>query len=148
MWKRSWAAVLVLATTAALAAAQDYQIVKVASVADAAADGLKPKTILFTDHRTDDKSDKGAFIHFEEWTRTKPDEAKFLNLFPGFKEGMVQSDVAFYSGHGRYGSGPDFDRNFTTELLDEHGGIEQIFDDYEQLEAKLKEEGKPFGRSA
>ena len=94
MWKRSLAAAaLVLAMMAASAAAQDYQIVKVASVTDSALDGLKPKTILFTDHRADDNSDKGAFIRFEEWTRTRPDEAKFLNLFPGFKEGMVHKTV-------------------------------------------------------
>jgi hypothetical protein len=94
MWmKSSTAAALVFATTVAFAAAQDYQIVKVASVAGAAIDGLKPKTIFFTDHRTDETSDKGAFIRFEEWTRTKPNEAKFLNLFPGFKEGMVHKVI-------------------------------------------------------
>src|SRR6185437_15660624 len=94
MWmKSSTAAALVFATTVAFAAAQDYQIVKVASVAGAAIEGLKPKTIFFTDHRVDEKSDKGAFIRFEEWTRTKPDEAKFLNLFPDFKEGMVHKTV-------------------------------------------------------
>ncbi len=75
------------------AAAQDYQIVKVASVAGAAIDGLKPKTIFFTDHRTDETSDKGAFIRFDEWSRTRPNEAKFLNLFPGFKEGMVHKII-------------------------------------------------------
>jgi hypothetical protein len=83
MWKRNLTATaLVFSATVAFAAAQDYEIVKVASVAGAAIDGLKPKTIFFTDHRADDTSDKGAFIHFEEWTRTKPNEAKFLNLFP------------------------------------------------------------------
>ena len=81
------------ATTVAFAAAQDYQIVKVASVAGAAIDGLKPKTIFFTDHRTDETSDKGAFIRFDEWTRTRPNEAKFLNLFPTFKEGMVHKII-------------------------------------------------------
>ena len=92
MWIKSstaTAALMVFATTVAIAAAQDYQIVKVASVAGAAIDGLKPKTIFFTDHRTDETSDKGAFIRFDEWNRTKPNEAKFLNIFPGFKEGMV-----------------------------------------------------------
>jgi hypothetical protein len=96
MWKRNLSAtVLVFTTTVAVAAAaaQDYQIVRVASVAGVAIDGLKPKTIFFTDHRTDDTSDKGAFMHFEEWTRTKPNEAKFLNLFPDFKEGMVHKIV-------------------------------------------------------
>jgi hypothetical protein len=95
MWiRRSAAAVLVLLTaTFALAATQDYQVVKVASVADVALDGLKPKTIIFTDHRTDDISDKGAFIHFSDWEKARPNEYKFLNLFPGFKEGMVHKIV-------------------------------------------------------
>ena len=61
-----------LATTVAFASAQDFQIVKVASVAGAAIDELKPKTIFFNDHRVDETSDKGAFIRFDEWTRTKP----------------------------------------------------------------------------
>jgi hypothetical protein len=94
MWKRSLtASALLVVTTVAFAAAQDYQIVKVATVAGAAVDGLKPKTIFFTDHRTDETSDKGAFIHFDEWVRTRPNEAKFLNLFPGFKEGMVHKII-------------------------------------------------------
>jgi hypothetical protein len=96
MWKRNLSAtVLVFATTVAVAAAaaQDYQIVKVASVAGVAIDGLKPKTIFFTDHRTDETSDKGAFMRFDEWTSTKPNEAQFLNLFPGFKEGMVHKII-------------------------------------------------------
>jgi hypothetical protein len=84
---------LLVATTVAFAAAQDYQIVKVATVAGAAVDGLKPKTIFFTDHRADETSDKGAFIHFDEWVRTRPNEAKFLNLFPTFKEGMVHKII-------------------------------------------------------
>src|ERR1043165_3045952 len=90
MWKRNLtAATLVFATTVVFAAAQDYQIVKVASVAGATIDALKPKTIFFTDHRADETSDKGAFIRFDEWSKTRPYEAKFLNIFPGFKEGMV-----------------------------------------------------------
>jgi hypothetical protein len=94
MWKRNLtAATLVFATTVVFAAAQDYQIVKVASVAGAAIDGLKPKTIFFTDHRTDETSDKGAFIRFDEWSRSRPNEAKFLNLFPNFKEGMVHKII-------------------------------------------------------
>ena len=65
-----------------------------------------------------------------------------------FKDGMVQSDATFYGGHGRYGSGPDFDRNFTIELLDNQGALEQFFDDYERLETYLISEGKPLGRGA
>jgi hypothetical protein len=94
MWIRSsTAALLAIATTAAFAAAQDYQIVKVSSVAGAAINSLKPKTIFFTDHRTDEASDKGAFIRFDEWSKTRPAEYKFLNLFPSFKEGMVHKII-------------------------------------------------------
>jgi hypothetical protein len=94
MWIRiSSAALLVLTTTVALAASADYQIVKVASVAAATIDTLKPKTIFFTDHRTDETSDKGAFIRFDEWSKSRPIEYKFLNIFPGFKEGMVHKII-------------------------------------------------------
>jgi hypothetical protein len=94
MWiKTSTAALLVLATTVALAASADYQIVKVASVAGATIDTLKPRTIFFTDHRTDETSDKGAFIRFDEWSKSRPAEAKALNIFPTFKEGMVHKII-------------------------------------------------------
>ena len=59
------AAVFVLAVSAAGAGAQEFQIVKVASVAGSAVDNLKSKTIFFNDHRVDETSDKGAFIHFD-----------------------------------------------------------------------------------
>jgi hypothetical protein len=94
MWiKTSTAVLLVLASTVALAASADYQIVKVASVAKATIDTLKPRTIFFTDHRTDETSDKGAFIRFDEWSKSRPAEYKFLNIFPGFKEGMVHKII-------------------------------------------------------
>jgi hypothetical protein len=94
MWiKTSTAALLALTTSVALAASADYQIVKVASVASATIDTLKPKTIFFTDHRTDDTSDKGAFIRFDDWSKSRPFEYKFLNLFPTFKEGMVHKII-------------------------------------------------------
>ena len=94
MWiKTSTAALLVLTATVALAASADYQIVKVASVAGATIETLKPKTIFFTDHRTDETSDKGAFIRFSEWSSSRPVEYKFLNIFPGFKEGMVHKII-------------------------------------------------------
>lgn len=66
-----------------------------------------------------------------------------------FREGMVQSDVAYYSGHGRYGSGPDFDRNFMTfDLLDEAGNVTRTIGDYEVLEREMAREGRAAGRSA
>ncbi len=66
-----------------------------------------------------------------------------------FREGMAQSDIAYYSGHGRYGSGPDFDRNFMSfELLDRDGNIEQEIRDYTVLEREMRNEGRRSGRSA
>ena len=67
-----------------------------------------------------------------------------------FAEGMVQSDAAYYTGHGRYGSGPDFDRNFERfELLDHDGNITKTYKggDYEEVGFHLAAEGKPHGRS-
>ena len=83
-----------LATSVAVAGAQDFQIVKVASVAGATVDQLKPKTIFFNDHRVDETSDKGAFIRFDEWSAHQAGRSgKFLNLFPSFTEGMVHKII-------------------------------------------------------
>jgi hypothetical protein len=79
----------VLAASVAGAGAQEFQIVKVSSVAGSAVDNLKSKTIFFNDHRVDETSDKGAFIKFEEWSRTKPLQRQFLSLYPKFTEGMI-----------------------------------------------------------
>jgi hypothetical protein len=66
-----------------------------------------------------------------------------------FEQGMAQGDAAYYSGHGRYGSGPDFDRNFGKfTLLDEAGNVEQVIDDYSVLEHVLARESRqgPWSR--
>ncbi len=67
-----------------------------------------------------------------------------------FEEGMVQSDVAYYMGHGRYGTGPDFDPNFAKfELLPGAPALKYDdikLEDYRVLEKDLAEEGKPYGR--
>jgi hypothetical protein len=95
MWmRRTTGLLLALAATAAVAAsAQEFQIVKVSSVAASAVADLKPKTIVFNDHRVDEKTDDGAFIRFDEWTRTKPVQRQFLSLFPTYTEGMVHKVV-------------------------------------------------------
>ncbi|HEX2690101.1 MAG TPA: peptidoglycan-binding domain-containing protein [Kofleriaceae bacterium] len=77
-----------------------------------------------------------------------PDGKNGAEAASAFKEGMIESDATFYGGHGRYGSGPDFDRNFTIELFDGQGALEQFFDDYARLENYLRNEGRPQGRSA
>ena len=92
MMRHMTAFVFVLAASAD-ASAQEFQIVKVASVAGSTIDSLKPKTIVFNDHRVDETSDKGAFIRYEEWSRTKPLERQFLSLFPKFSEGTIHRVV-------------------------------------------------------
>jgi hypothetical protein len=92
MMKTTAIALLALATSVA-ANAQDFQIVKVASITGTNVDQLKANTIFFNDHRLDETTDKGAFIHFDEWIRTKPVQAKFLNIFPSFREGMVHKVI-------------------------------------------------------
>lgn len=75
-----------------------------------------------------------------------PDGSGGAEAAEGFHEGMVQSDVALYGGHGRYGTGPDFDRNMTFDLLDEDGNVTQTIDDYHALETLL--EGESSSRTA
>jgi len=94
MWMRHTTAVLfVLASSIAGANAQEFQIVKVASVAGSAVDQLKPKTIFFNDYRADETTDKGAFIRFDEWSRTKPVQKQFLSLFPTYTEGTIHKVI-------------------------------------------------------
>ena len=71
-----------------------------------------------------------------------PGGDKGVEARQAFEEGMTQGDAAYYSGHGRYGSGPDFDRNFGKfTLLDKNGDVEQVIDDYEVLGQVLAKEG-------
>lgn len=65
-----------------------------------------------------------------------------------FMEGMAQSDISYYTGHGRYGSGPDFDRNMSFDLVDASGAVEQHIEDYDVLEMTLRDEGRKSGRGA
>jgi hypothetical protein len=64
-----------------------------------------------------------------------------------YLEGLGRCDVAAYGGHGRYGTGPDFDYNFTADLVDEHGDVTASFSEYKDLEEYLTAAGKAHGRS-
>lgn len=79
---------------------------------------------------------------------TSPDGSKGGDAAQAFEEGLQSSDVSMYGGHGRYGSGPDFDRNMRFELLDADGQVEREIADYTVLEDLLAEEGKAQGKSA
>src|SRR5262249_13349666 len=74
--------------------AQEFQIVKVPSLTGTPVDQLKPKTIVFTDHRGDELFDKNSgFVRFEDWTRAMPVQKQFLGLYPGYKEAVVTRSV-------------------------------------------------------
>jgi hypothetical protein len=93
MMRHVTAFAFVLAASVVGAGAQEFQVVKVASVAGSTVDTLKTKTIILNDHRVDETSDKGAFIRFDEWSRTKPVQRQFLSLFPTFAEGTIHRIV-------------------------------------------------------
>ena len=66
-----------------------------------------------------------------------------------FEQAMTDGDVAYYSGHGRYGTGPDFDPNFgKIQLLDKDGNVELEPEDYKVLGQVLSKEsgGRPWSR--
>jgi hypothetical protein len=65
-----------------------------------------------------------------------------------YLDGLGRCDVAMYGGHGRYGTGPDFDYNFTADFVDDHGGVLASFSEYKDLEEWLTEQGRPYKRSA
>lgn len=67
----------------------------------------------------------------------KPDQNDGTKPKEAFLLGMNNSDVSIYDGHGRYGTGLDFDKNFdlTLKLAD---GSTHNFVDYSQLEELLE----------
>jgi hypothetical protein len=74
---------------------------------------------------------------------TKPGEGGRARA--AYMESMARGDATFYSGHGRYGTGPDFDRNFLQFRLYEKKGDKtpkQVIRQYEALEIELSKGGK------
>jgi len=81
---------LVLAVSVCSAQAQDFEIVKVPSVAGLPLDQLKPQTIIFNDYRDAEISEGASgFIRFEDWGRRMPAQKQFLSLYPTYTEGMT-----------------------------------------------------------
>ena len=66
------------------------------------------------------------------------------DLLDAFVDAMTHGDVAWYSGHGRFGSGPDFDQDFVAVLKDADGKVLQTLDDEHVLERTLRAEGDPW----
>jgi hypothetical protein len=87
------ALVLMAVTPAFAAAAAEFRIADVASLA-AARDQLKPNTIAFTDQGDNNPgAPAGQLVAFEDWGRANPIQKQFLTLYPGYVEPTVNVTV-------------------------------------------------------
>jgi hypothetical protein len=79
-----------IAASLGAARAQDFTVIQVPSVIGFPIDQLKPNTIIFNDRHDDESAQgDGRFIRFDDWGRLNPLQKQFLNLFPGYTEGLV-----------------------------------------------------------
>jgi len=70
------------------------------------------------------------------------DGSRGEDVADAYKQGLAKSDIAYYSGHARYGSGPDFDPDYTFNLLNAQGNIESpTITNYRDLEDAMRREG-------
>jgi hypothetical protein len=92
--RRSLIAVAALVAWAGGLAAEEFRIEEVPSVTAVAPARLKPRTIVFSDHRDDKLTDAGTgLIRFEDWGRERPVQKQFLSLFPGYSEPTIRVSV-------------------------------------------------------
>jgi hypothetical protein len=63
---------------------------------------------------------------------TNSDNKHGAEAASAYEEGMKHSDIAFYAGHGRMGTGPDFDPAMTVIFLNPDGSTTSI-GDYEEV---------------
>jgi hypothetical protein len=74
--------------------AQEFKIDEVPSVTAVAPAKLKPKSIVFSDHRDDKLADAGAgLIRFEDWARERPMQKRLLSPFPEYVEPTIKVSV-------------------------------------------------------
>src|SRR5690349_10463351 len=93
-FRRSLMAAAALFVSVAGSAAEEFRIEEVPSVTAFAPAKLKPKTIMFSDHRDDKLTDAGTgLIQFEDWGRERPVQKQFLSLFPGYVEPTIKVSV-------------------------------------------------------
>lgn len=95
IWQCLVAAVAVLAgLSAEPLAAQDYELIEVPSVTDAAPGQLKPRAIAFSDQPGEGRIDPAVgFVTFETWAKARPVHQQFLSLYPGYAEPNVDMIV-------------------------------------------------------
>lgn len=91
MLMRSVLAGLLVTFAASHAAATDnFTIKDVDVVADVPLADIKPGTIVFSDHRKAKFADADTgLIEFANWARAKPDQRRFLALYPSYMDSIV-----------------------------------------------------------
>ena len=103
------AAVLIAACVAAStgAAAQEFQLEDVPTVASVPIAQIKPRTVIFADQRNDKLADSSTgLIPFDDWARSRPVQRRFLLLFPGFVEPALHQqtrlELSVYQAEARF----------------------------------------------
>ncbi len=86
MWMRHAIVLVGLLGSSYGAGAQDFRIEDVGSALSSDVAQLKPGVIAFSDQAGSIAAGETELIHFEDWARTRPNEKKFLSLFPGYVE--------------------------------------------------------------
>jgi hypothetical protein len=93
---QNWILVLVVVLSASFGnlRADEFRVEEVRSATAVAPAQLKPKSIVFSDHRDDKLVDPGTgLIRFADWSRAMPGEKRFLSLFPDYREPTIQVTV-------------------------------------------------------
>jgi hypothetical protein len=82
------------AATRAHSGSPEFLIEEVTSPAALAVEQMKPKTILFMDHPSEELIDPDAgLIRFEDWAAARPVEKQFLTPYPSYVEPNVEVTV-------------------------------------------------------
>ncbi len=89
MWTRHAIVLAGLLGSFSAAGAQDFRIQDVASARSFDVAQLKPGIVVFSDQDGTTAADETNLIHFEDWARTRPNQKKFLSLFPSYTEPVV-----------------------------------------------------------
>jgi hypothetical protein len=78
---------------AAPSMAEEFRVEEVPSVTAVPPARMKAKTILFSDHAGDTADGEMGLIRFEDWARERPQQKRFLSLFPNYGEPRITVSV-------------------------------------------------------
>ncbi|MXQ14184.1 hypothetical protein [Microvirga makkahensis] len=74
--------------------AEVFRMEEVSSVTAVAPERIKAKTILVSDHAGDKIADGDTgLMRFEDWARERPQQKRFLSLFPSYAEPLIKVSV-------------------------------------------------------